>query len=44
MNRYKEKNWAVTHVGYIHDWENRQRVLITEKLSHDQRNFDRYLQ
>ena len=34
----------MTHAGYIHDWENKQRVLIAEKPSHDQCTFDRYLQ
>ena len=29
---------------FIHDWDSRQRVLITEIPPHDQRNFDRYLQ
>ena len=40
----KDKIWAMTHAGYIYDWENMQRVLVVEKPQHDQRNFDRYLQ
>ena len=41
---YKERNWAVTHVTFIHEWDSRQRVLIAEIPPHDQCNFDRYFQ